>query len=194
MEITTPRLLLREYVAGDLPAVLAYGADPRAREFHGPDEGHAEQTRALLATFAAWAAETPRRNYQLALALRADPATAIGSAGLRRAGLPEGEAELGLELGPDHWGQGYATEAARALLARGVAALGLQAIRGVTVSANARVAALVRRLGFEPADDGAASPAGGTGEAGAAPTWLAARGWRQVTWRVTHAQWAAQAR
>ena len=194
MEITTSRLLLREYVASDLPAVLAYGADPRAREFHGPDEGHPDQTRALLATFAAWAAETPRRNYQLALALRVDPMVAIGSGGLRQAGLPAGQAELGLELGPAHWGQGYATEAARALLAHGFTALDLETIRGVTVSANARVAALVRRLGFEPAEDVAAVPTGAMEEPAAVPAWLAARGWRQVTWRVTRAQWAAAQR
>ena len=40
MQITTSRLLLREYEADDLPALLAYHQDPRSREFYGPDEGH----------------------------------------------------------------------------------------------------------------------------------------------------------
>ncbi len=187
MEIITPRLVLREYAAGDLPAMLAYAADQRAREFYGPGEGGPEQVGALLATFRAWAAATPRENYQLAVARRADPAEVIGSAGLRRAGLPAGEAELGLELAPAHWGQGYAAEAARALLAHGFAAWGLAAVRGETVSANARVAALVRRLGFEVVggEDGDAAVT--------APAWLASRGWRPVTWRITRARWQAGA-
>ena len=184
MEITTPRLLLREYVAGDLPAVLAYGADPRSREFYGPGEGGPDQTRALLSAFAAWAAETPRRNYQLALARRAAPDAVIGSGGLRQAGLPEGEAALGLELAPAHWGHGYAAEAARALLAYGFGPLGLQGVRGETVSANARVTAVGGGLGLVRADD----PTGT-----AAPAWLAARGWRPVTWQLTRDRWAALA-
>jgi RimJ/RimL family protein N-acetyltransferase len=190
MEIATPRLLLREYEAGDLPALLAYVADPRAREFYGPDDARPDRLRALLATFVAWGAESPRQNYQLALALRAAPERVVGSAGLRRAGAPAGEAELGLELAPAHWGRGYATEAARALLAHGFTALGLAAVRGVTVSANARVAALVRRLGFEPVGAPADGPADGPAPG---PAWLAARGWRQVTWRLTRDRWAAGA-
>jgi hypothetical protein len=58
--------------------------------------------RALPATFVAWAAEVPRRNYQLAVALRAAPSAVLGSAGLRRADRHAGEAELGLELAPAH--------------------------------------------------------------------------------------------
>ena len=189
MEITTSRLLLRDYAGGDLPALLAYVADPRSHAFYGPDAGRPDQVRALLATFVAWAAEVPRRNYQLAVALRAAPDTVIGSAGLRRAGLPAGEAELGLELAPAHWRRGYAAEAAGALLAHGVGALGLVAVRGETVSANARVAALVRRLGFEPVGDAQRD----ADDERAVPAWLRARGWRPVTWRLIRDRWTAGA-
>lgn len=139
MEITTPRLLLRDDAADELPAVRAYGAEPRAREFYGPGEGRPDQVRALLATFPTWAAAAPRENYQLAVARRAAPAEVIGAAGLRRTGLPAGEAELGLELAPARWCRGYAAEAARAMLAHGFTAWGLTAVRGETVSTNARV-------------------------------------------------------
>jgi [ribosomal protein S5]-alanine N-acetyltransferase len=179
MQIATPRLLLREYDAGDLPALLAYHNDPRSREYYGPDEGHPAHVRELLALFRLWAAEVPRQNYQLALALREAPSTVIGSGGLRQAGQAAGEAELGLEVAPAYWGQGYGMEAARALLAFGFTALGIRAVRGITVSANTRVAHLLRRLGFQSI------------EVAAGPAWYAARGFQQTTWELTRAQWAA---
>lgn len=65
MEIITARLLLREFVDRDLPALLAYQADPRYAEFwlEEAPSGHGRQ---LLEPFRCWAAERPRRNYQLA--------------------------------------------------------------------------------------------------------------------------------
>jgi RimJ/RimL family protein N-acetyltransferase len=179
MQITTARLLLREYAADDLPALLAYHADPRAREFYGPEEGRPDQLRQLLETFTTWAAERPRRNYQLAIAPREDPRMLAGSAGLRQIGLEAGRADLGLELHPAWWGHGYATEAASALLDFGFSELGLLSVRGLTVSANARVARLVRRLGFEVV---------GT-RTGAA--WMRERNWSETEWQLTRERWSS---
>ena len=178
MEITTPRLVLREYTGEDEAAFVAYQSDPRAREFYDPGDGQAD-AGALVAIFARWAAEVPRQNWQLAIADRRVPARLVGSAGLRRAGAAPGEAELGLELAPAVWGQGYASEAARALLDFGFSALHLDAVRGTTISANTRVAQLLRRLGFRPVGE----------RAGAA--WLAERGWREVTWELRREEWRA---
>lgn len=177
MQITTARLLLREYAADDLPALLAYHADPRAREFYGPEEGRPDQICELLETFTTWAGERPRRNYQLVIAPREDPRTLAGSAGLRQIGLEAGRADLGLELHPASWGQGYATEAASALLDFGFGELGLLSVRGLTVSANARVTRLVRRLGFELV---------GT-HAGA--VWMRERHWSETEWQLTRERW-----
>jgi len=178
MLIKTDALLLREYRPADEPALLAYHADPRAREFYGPEEARPDQVRELLRTFETWAGERPRRNYQLAIALREDAETLVGSGGLRQAGLEAGTADLGLELAPAWWGRGFATEAGSALLHFGFGELGLATIRGLTVSANTRVAALVRRLGFERV---AEHPGEG---------WMAARGWTETEWRLTRERWS----
>jgi RimJ/RimL family protein N-acetyltransferase len=177
VEIATPRLLLRELGPGDAPAFVAYHADPRNAEFAGPDEAGPVHAGALLELFARWAAERPRRNYQLAIAARDPPHRLLGCCGLRGGGLEPGVAEFGIELAPDEWGRGYASECARALLDAGFAELGLHEVRGVSVSANARVARLLRRLGFVPtiARDG--------------PPWMRARGWREQEWRLTRRRW-----
>ena len=172
MEIISERLLLREYVAEDETRFMAYHADPRAHEFSDPASAQPDRARALVPLFLRWAAEVPRTNWQLAIAPRSVPEGLIGSAGLRQASAPPGVAEFGLELAPAHWGKGYATEAARALLGFGFNELGLEAVRGTTVSANTGVTKLVQRLGFRRIEESEGS------------AWLAARGWREVTWEL----------
>jgi RimJ/RimL family protein N-acetyltransferase len=75
------------------------------------------------------------------------------------------------------WAHGFATEAARALLGFGFRELGLHEVRGVTVSANARVVALARRVGLVAV---ASLPA---------PAGMQGRGWARTEWRLTREQW-----
>jgi RimJ/RimL family protein N-acetyltransferase len=56
--------------------------------------------------------------------------------------------EIGWRFLRAHWGQGYATEAARQCLAFGFEALGLDAIVAITVPANRRSRAVMERLGM----------------------------------------------
>ena len=178
MEIVTPRFLLRDFVEADRPAFLAYHADPRYLAFSGPDEGNPQHAERLFDTLQAWASQHPRLNYQLAIVRRQEPHLLVGCCGLREAECKSGEAELGIELAPDYWGRhGYAIEIGRALLHLGFRDLGLGAIHGVTVSANARVARLADWFGAEPV---ARRP-------GAA--WMSARGWNEVEWRITRERW-----
>lgn len=70
----------------------------------------------------------------------------IGSAGL---GEHAGEAEIGYWIARDHWGQGYATEAARAVIeiARMLGHRRLKAGHFIDNAASGRV---LRKLGFRP--------------------------------------------
>jgi RimJ/RimL family protein N-acetyltransferase len=143
MKIATRRLLLRDFVPDDLAALAAYHADPRYRESYPPGEDRPDE---LLQRFLTWAAEKPRRNYQLAI----DRHGLIGCVGVRTEG--PGHAEFGIELAPAEWKKGYATEAARAILAFGFRDLGLEEIRAVSSPQNDRAARLVQRLGFRRID------------------------------------------
>lgn len=180
MRITTERLELREYDADDLAALLAHQTDPRARAFYGPDEGLAEELPALLRTFLAWAMEEPRRNWQLAIALREDPAWVVGSCGLRPSEREQGRADLGIDLSPELWGRGYATEAASAMLDFGFGSLGLACVRGQIVAGNERVEALLGRLGFR-----CLGTWPGSG-------WMRGRGWTCAEWELGAEEWGAR--
>ena len=81
----------------------------------------------------------------------------LGMAGLDPVddGLPFHGIEAGWRLAREAWGQGYATEAGRAVLGYGFESLGLPEILAVTAAGNVRSQAVMRRLGMthDPADD-----------------------------------------
>jgi RimJ/RimL family protein N-acetyltransferase len=63
--------------------------------------------------------------------------------------------EVGWRLAFDYWRQGYATEAAKAVLAHGFGRLALSEVVSFTSVANARSRAVMERLGMrhDPAED-----------------------------------------
>lgn len=99
---------------------------------------------------------------------------------MRGHGFDADRAEFGIELAPRWWGHGYATESARAILGFGFRELGLQEVRGVSVTENARVTSLAQRLGFTVLGR---RPG---------PAWMNARGWSQTEWKLTGELWQAR--
>jgi len=56
--------------------------------------------------------------------------------------------EVGWRLARDHWGNGYATEAARAAMSHGFTQLGIEEIVSFTALGNVRSARVMERLGM----------------------------------------------
>jgi RimJ/RimL family protein N-acetyltransferase len=145
--LRTPRLLLRPWRDEDLAPFAAMGADPRVMEHFPARLTRAESdAQALLLRrqleergWGLWAVEAP------------GVAPFIGFTGLS---VPRFHApftpcvEVGWRLAAEHWGQGYATEAARAAVAYAFGQLQLPALVSFTVPANARSRAVMERLGF----------------------------------------------
>jgi len=78
----------------------------------------------------------------------------IGVTGLNQTDVIPGSVEVSWRLGRQHWGQGYATEAAREAVRFGFEQLGLDEIVSMTVPANLRSRRLMERLGMthDPTD------------------------------------------
>jgi RimJ/RimL family protein N-acetyltransferase len=146
-ELTTDRLRLRQWHASDREPFAAMNADPRVVEYL-PAALARPESDALVDRFeahfekhgfGAWAVE-----------VRATGAFA-GFVGLA---VPRFEAhftpcvEIGWRLAVAHWGNGYATEGARAALAFGFETLGLDAIVAFTVPANVRSRRVMEKLGM----------------------------------------------
>ena len=148
MQLHTPRLILRSWRDLDLAPFAAQNANPGVMAyFERPlttEESQAAITRytnrQAADGFAMWAVE------------RKQDQTLIGIAGIQRI-LFEAPftpaVEIGWRLTPEAWGQGYATEAARAALAYGFTAHNLSEIVAIAVPANSRSLAVMERIGMK---------------------------------------------
>ncbi|MFB6892793.1 GNAT family N-acetyltransferase [Kitasatospora sp. NPDC056327] len=149
----TDRLVLRRWRDSDLGPWAAMNADPEVREHLG-ELLTRERSDASVARFEA---DFDRRGYGWwAVEVRATGAF-VGFAGLDEVdgGLPFTGVEIGWRLARRAWGHGYATEAARAVLAHAFGALRLPEVLAVTTAANVRSQAVMRRIGMttDPAED-----------------------------------------
>jgi RimJ/RimL family protein N-acetyltransferase len=146
----TERLLLREFTAADWPAVLDYHRDPRYPRF-GPEGADAEaEVRGLVQMFVGWQHERPRARFQWAVLLPGG-GQIIGNCGIRKPAADAREADIGFELAPAHWGRGYATELAAALLRYGFEELGLERIMAHVEVGNLASARVLEKVGMRPA-------------------------------------------
>ncbi|MFD9125671.1 GNAT family N-acetyltransferase [Kitasatospora sp. NPDC059571] len=145
----TERLVIRPWEGGDRDRALdLYGRWEVARWLGAAPRvlGSAAEAEALIERFRARSAD-PRYGVW-AVEVRE---TGVVAGSVLLSPLPDGggEVEVGWHFHPDCWGRGYATEAARAAVAKGFAD-GLAEILAVVRPGNEPSLALCRRLGMEP--------------------------------------------
>ena len=152
--LRTARIVLRPWRDEDLPPFAALNADPAVMEYLPATLSRAESD-ALAARIRA---ETAERGFGLWAVEAPGLAPFIGFTGLS---VPRFTAhftpclEVGWRLAREHWGRGFASEAACAALAHGFEKLGLEQIVSFTSVGNVRSRRVMERIGMthEPADD-----------------------------------------
>jgi ribosomal-protein-alanine N-acetyltransferase len=148
--IETPRLRIRSYTMDDLPAVLAVVRRPEVMGRQPEGVMSPEEARSTLEfILASYDAPSPEalRKLSLAVTLK-DGGELIGWVGLGRLDIDPSETEIYYGLSDEHWGKGYATEAAGALLAYGFGTLGLDRIVAVVLPDNPASERVLRRIGL----------------------------------------------
>ena len=149
MRLETDRLVLRELNDDDWPAVLDYQSDPRYLRYYPWTERTPEDVREFVQAFVTQQSEKPRTRFQMAIVLKSN-SQLIGNCGIRMGSADAHEADIGYELSPQHWGNGYATEAARAILHFGFTELGLHRIWSWCIADNLGSARVLEKLGMRP--------------------------------------------
>ena len=147
MILTTQRLLMREFSADDGSAVLEYQGKPLYLRYYEYSERTPADVREFVDMFLAQQREDPRLRYQLAVVIGAT-GQLIGSCGIRMRCAAAHEGDLGYELDPAFWGQGYATEAARTMVQFGFDYLGLHRIWSWCIAENVASARVLEKLGM----------------------------------------------
>jgi RimJ/RimL family protein N-acetyltransferase len=152
VDLETARLWLRRWRDEDLEPFAALNADPQVME-HFPATLSPEESAAAVGRvrqhfenqgYGFWAVELPGK------------APFIGFIGLA---VPAFEAsftpcvEIGWRLARPWWGQGFATEGARAALVHGFERLDLPEIVSFTVPGNVRSRRVMEKLGMRYSED-----------------------------------------
>ncbi|OYU45102.1 MAG: GNAT family N-acetyltransferase [Burkholderiales bacterium PBB4] len=145
--LTTARLRLRPFVLADAADVCRLAGEravalPTAAIPHPYPEGAAE----------AWIAEHPAlfqagRGVSLAITL-AGSGELLGTMSLLDISRPHARAEVGYWVGLGHWGQGYGTEALRAVMAFGEQHFQVSRFVGRCLASNAGSARVLLKAGF----------------------------------------------
>ncbi len=145
--IQTERLILRSWRDADREPYAALNADPEVMQ-HFPTPLTRQESDASIDGHIASIAAHGWGNF--AVERRADGAL-LGHVGVKptEANLPfGGDPELGWRLARHAWGQGYASEAARAVIAHAFERLRFGRVTAFTAIENLRSQAVMERIGM----------------------------------------------
>ena len=150
--LETERLIIRPFATTDIDAAYAvFESHPDVWRYDpGRQRTYEERAREIHYRIAQYA----REGFGCMAVTRRSDGALLGYCGLQtwlretrpRASL---ETELFYKLGRAYWGQGYATEACRALITHAFTDLCLPRLVTVTAAVNAESLALLRRLGMQ---------------------------------------------
>lgn len=149
----TPRLILGTWLQSDRDLFREINADPKVMEFFPFRRSH-EEADAFLGKLNGMMTSDGLGFYAVALKETDEP---VGFCGLSHPNLPgifPNEAiEIGWRLATRFWGNGYATEAAGALLDKAFSQPNIDSVVSFAVAANRRSTDVMQRLGMRRRQD-----------------------------------------
>ncbi len=144
--LETDRLILRQLTTDDAAFIRTLVNEPSWLQFIG-DNGVRTQEDAAAYIVRGPIAMYKRMGFGLYATVLKENETPIGICGLIKRDNLE-DVDIGFAFLPQFWFQGYAYEAASAVLAYGRHVLGLQRIVALTLPDNLRSARLLKKLGL----------------------------------------------
>ena len=145
--LRTKRLVLRPMTAEDAPQMLGLFGDPG---FMAAFDSQPFGERQVEHWVARNLTHQSQHGYGLWTVELRESGEMIGDCGLQHMqidGIPE--VELGYDLRRDHWGQGLATEAARAVMRHAYDALGIQRLVSLVRTSNTASARVAEKVGMQ---------------------------------------------
>jgi [ribosomal protein S5]-alanine N-acetyltransferase len=127
VEITTPRLFLREFQPNDLNSVHIFASDPEVTKHSSWGPNSIDETQSWLNENIEAQTASPRLIYEWAIT-KIGSADVIGTCRLGIKSLDNREGYIGYTITKNEWGKGYATELSNAVLQYGFKNLQLHRI------------------------------------------------------------------
>lgn len=147
MKIETERLILRDFVKDDWQRVLEYQSDPLYLRYYEWTERTPDAVQEFVGWFLDHQQQNPRIAFQLAVTLKSNHLL-IGNCGVRMDKPHAFQADIGYELDPKYWNQGYASEATHAIVDFGFTRFNLHRVWSWCVADNAGSAHVLEKLGM----------------------------------------------
>lgn len=148
LQLESARLILRQWRDSDLPAFADLCADPRVMRYFPETLGRLQSAEVIGRARGHFA----ELGYGLWALERKDSGQFIGFTGLGQVGFnaPFAPAtEIGWRLAYEHWGLGFASEAAWTCLACAFDRLGLEEVVAFTAVANASSEKVMQSIGMQ---------------------------------------------
>ncbi len=145
--LETPRLILRPIAPSDLEFVFRHFSDPLVAQYL-LDEAPLttlEQAQDIIDFYTRPIADT----YNRWIMVRKADQQPIGSCGFHKWNRRNLRSEIGYDLTPTAWQQGFMREALTAAIHFGFTNMGLNRIEALVYPANTRSLALLHKLGFQ---------------------------------------------
>lgn len=145
--LETKRLIMREITMQDAVPIYEYLSMSEVTRYYGRENLESlEQAEEIVALFDTNYRE--RRGIRWGI-VRKDNGQFIGTVGFHSWIPRHHRAEIGYEIHPDHWRNGYASEAIREAITFGQSTMELSRIGAVTFINNDASGQLLLKLGFE---------------------------------------------
>jgi RimJ/RimL family protein N-acetyltransferase len=148
IQLSSDRVLLREWVESDLQPWIVLNLDPENLHFF-PRVYSAEESRASFIRISELLSQNP---FGLWAAEEKSSGEFMGFVGIAEQDITGVSfmpcVEIGWRLDKKYWGKGYATEAAKVVLNYGVSALGLKEIYSYTAISNLPSISVMKKIGL----------------------------------------------
>ncbi|WP_189525140.1 GNAT family N-acetyltransferase [Nostoc sp. 'Peltigera membranacea cyanobiont' 232] len=148
LPLETERLILLDFVESDWPAVHQYASDREVVRYLTFGPNCEEDTKKFLQREIALQGEEPRRYFALAVTVKAQNQL-IGICRISVKDIDNKTGSIGYCFTKQFWGNGYATEAVKAILSFGFQELGLHRIFATFHSENIASAQVMQKIGMQ---------------------------------------------
>ena len=146
-DLETERLILRRMEQADIDFVFRHFSNPKIAQYlmDEPPVTELAQAQEIIQFYL----ESTGKAYNRWVMVRKSDQQPIGTVGFHKWAKRYFRAEIGYDLSPDFWGQGYMIEALKAVIANGFGRMRLNRIEALIYIDNDLSIQLVERLNFK---------------------------------------------
>lgn len=146
--LETKRLIIREFDEGDFISIHSYASKPEVTKYVPFGPNNEADTRLFLKKVLHDQIQNPRYEYEFAVILKQGNCL-IGSSGIHVTNIGNKEGSIGYCYDKQYWGNGYASEAAKAILDFGFNKLNLHRIFATCHPDNIGSARVMEKIGMK---------------------------------------------